>query len=85
MDFPQRKILPEAQQQANARLEKTYRINSYPTIILLDPNGKQVGRLGYLFGGASSFITKLEKITRTQTSVAKETPAPSPPPRKPVT
>jgi len=85
VDFPRQKPLSEAQQQANARLEKTYRINSYPTIILLDPNGKQVGRLGYLFGGASSFIAKLEKITRTQTSVAKETPAPSPPPRKPVT
>jgi len=85
VDFPQHKTLTEAQQQANARLDKTYRINSYPTIILLDPNGKQVGRLGYLFGGASSFIAKLEKITRTQTSVAKETPAPSPPPRKPVT
>jgi len=85
VDFPQHKTLSEAQRQANARLDKTYRINSYPTIILLDPNGKQVGRLGYLFGGASSFIAKLEKITRTQTSVAKETPAPSPPPRKPVT
>ena len=61
VDFPQRKILPGAQQQANARLDKTYHINSYPTIILLDPDGKQIARMGYLFGGASGFIAKLEK------------------------
>lgn len=85
VDFPQRKTLPEAQQQANARLDKTYRINSYPTIILLDPDGKQVGRLGYTFGGASSFIAKVEKIGRTKTAEAKATPAPTPAPRKPVT
>src|SRR5438477_7839207 len=34
VDFPQHKTISEAQQTANAQLEKTYRINSYPTIIL---------------------------------------------------
>jgi thioredoxin-related protein len=76
VDFPQHKTLPEAQQHANALLDKTYRINSYPTIILLNGDGKQVGRMGYVFGGASSFISKLEKITRTQTSVASAAPSP---------
>jgi thioredoxin-related protein len=80
VDFPQHKTLPEAQQQANAQLEKTHRINSYPTVILLDPDGKQVARLGYVFGGASSFIAKLEKKVakaKSETPVAKATPAPS--------
>jgi uncharacterized protein YyaL (SSP411 family) len=61
VDFPQHKTLSEAQQQANARLDKTYGINNYPTIIVLGPDGKPVARMGYVFGGASSFITKLEK------------------------
>jgi thioredoxin-related protein len=79
VDFPQHKTLPEAQQQANAQLDKTYRINSYPTIILLDPDGKQIGRMGYAFGGASSFIAKLEKkVAKSQTSVAKAATAPTP-------
>jgi protein disulfide-isomerase len=73
VDFPQRKTLPESQQQANARLDKTYHINNYPTIILLDPDGKQIGRMGYLFGGASGFIAKVEKkiaSRKTKASVA---------------
>jgi thioredoxin-related protein len=81
VDFPEHKTLPEAQQQANARLDKTYRINSYPTIVVLDADGKQVARMGYVFGGASSFIAKLEKKvarTKAKTSVAEATPAPSP-------
>src|SRR5215475_944169 len=67
VDFPEHKTLPDAQQQANAQLDKTYGINSYPTIIVLGPDGKQVARMGYVFGGASSFITKLEnKVARTR-------------------
>jgi thioredoxin-related protein len=81
VDFPQHKTLTDAQQQANARLEKTYGINSYPTIILLDSDGKQVARMGYVFGGASAFIAKLErKVARAKakTSVAEAAQAPSP-------
>jgi thioredoxin-related protein len=80
VDFPQHKSLSQAQAEANARLDKTYGINSYPTIILLDPDGKQVARMGYVFGGASAFIAKLEKKvarTKAKTSVAEATPAPS--------
>jgi thioredoxin-related protein len=76
VDFPQHKTLSEAQQKANAQLDKTYRINSYPTIILLNADGKQVGRMGYVFGGASSFIAKLEKVTRAQSAVASAAPSP---------
>ena len=75
VDFPRNKTLPEAQKQANAQLDKTYGINSYPTIILLDPDGKQVVRMGYAFGGVNSFISKVEKTTRTKTPMAKMVPA----------
>jgi thioredoxin-related protein len=92
VDFPQHKTLPEAQQQANARLDKTYGINSYPTVILLNPDGKQVGRMGYVFGGASAFIAKLErKVARTKAKASvgfggRGSPGPEPRrPRKPVT
>jgi thioredoxin-related protein len=81
VDFPQHKTLPEAQQQANARLDKTYGINSYPTIIVLGADGKQVARMGYVFGGASSFIGKLEKKVaraKAKTSVAESAPAITP-------
>jgi protein disulfide-isomerase len=67
VDFPQNKTLSLDQKEANARLDKTYRIESYPTIILLDPDGKQVGRMGFVLGGPSAFIAKLEKLTKGKT------------------
>jgi protein disulfide-isomerase len=73
VDFPHNKTLPQAQQEANARLDKTYGIDSYPTIILLDPEGKQVGRMGFVFGGPSAFIAKLEKITKAKTPEPEKT------------
>ena len=66
VDFPRGKTLSQAQQEANARLDKTYGINSYPTIILLNQDGKQLGRLSYIFGGPAAFIAKLEKIAKTR-------------------
>jgi len=89
VDFPHHQTLPQAQQVANVRLEHTYGVNSYPTIILLNQDGKQVGRMGYVSGGPAAFIEKLEKVTRMTSPVAQATPAPQPPqpekPRKPVT
>jgi len=78
VDFPRNKTLTEAQKQANAQLDKTYGIDSFPTIILLNSDGKQVGRMGYVFGGVNSFISKVEKVTRTKTPVAKMAPGPKP-------
>jgi thioredoxin-related protein len=78
VDFPRNKTLPEAQKQANAQLDKTYGIDSFPTIILLNSDGKQVGRMGYVFGGVNSFVSKVEKAARTKTPVAKMAPPPKP-------
>src|SRR5215471_6574788 len=68
VDFPQNKTLSQAQQLANAGLAKNYRIHGYPTLILLDQEGKQVRRMGYVFGGSAAVIAKVEKaIGKTST------------------
>ena len=68
VDFPQNKTLSRAQQQANAALQKAYRIRGYPTIVLLDQEGKELRRMGYAFGGSAAFIGKLEKAIRANNS-----------------
>jgi len=73
VDFPRYKTLPEAQKEANDLLDRTYGINSYPTIILLSQDGKELDRMGYVFGGAAGFIAKLEKVMKTKTPAAKAT------------
>jgi protein disulfide-isomerase len=85
VDFPVKKTLPQAQQEANSELQRAYGIKSYPTLILLDQDGKQVGRMGYVFGGPAAFIAKVEKAARKKPQTAATSPAPEPEkPRKPL-
>ena len=61
VDFPQSKQLPQAVQDQNAGLQKTYAVEGFPTFILLDKNGKVLGtQTGYLDGGPSAFIAWVE-------------------------
>jgi thioredoxin-related protein len=62
VDFPNGKKLPKAQQSANDSLAKKYNIEGYPTIIVLNSEGKKVGQLGYMEGGPAKFIAELNKL-----------------------
>jgi thioredoxin-related protein len=64
VDFPRAKKQTEQLQKANQELQKKYSIEGYPTIIVLDGQGKQVGQLGYMQGGPKAFITELEKLKK---------------------
>jgi thioredoxin-related protein len=64
VDFPRKKKLSAAQKQANEALAKKYAIEGYPTIIVLDSEGKKVGQLGYQPGGPTAFIAALEKLKK---------------------
>ena len=66
VDFPRRKQLPAAQAKANQALQQKYSINGYPTIILLDGEGKKLGIVdGYSPGsGPKSYIAELEKAKK---------------------
>jgi len=51
VDFPRHKKLPTEQKTANDALQAKYKIEGYPTIIVLNGDGKKVGELGYMKGG----------------------------------
>jgi len=62
VDFPRHKEMSDEQKQANAKLAKKYGIEGYPTVIVLNGDGKKVGELGYLEGGPKPFIGKLDEL-----------------------
>jgi len=64
LDFPRRKQLPAEMQAQNERLAMQYRIQGFPTVVVLDGNGKPVGALGYMRGGPQAFIAELEKLRK---------------------
>jgi protein disulfide-isomerase len=62
-DFPKKKELPAALKKQNAELEKQYLAGGYPTVFLLDAEGKKLSDdLGTLKGGMSELITKLKEL-----------------------
>lgn len=64
VDFPRRKQLSDEQVRANRALAATYRVKGYPTIIILNSDGRKIGELGYMRGGPKPFIAELEKIRK---------------------
>lgn len=63
-DFPNKKPLPDAVKKQNKGLQKKYSVGGYPTFVLVDADGKELGRqVGYLKGGPEAFIAKIESWT----------------------
>ena len=62
LDFPRRKKLSTALTTQNNKLRVKYGIRGYPSIIVLDPDGKLVGRTGYKAGGPEAYVKHLDDI-----------------------
>jgi protein disulfide-isomerase len=63
VDFPNHKAQTDALKAANKALGEKYKVDGYPTFVLLNADGKEIGRqVGYAPGGPDAFIAKLEKF-----------------------
>lgn len=60
LDFPRRKEQPEELKAANRKWRDHYKVTGFPTLILLDHRGQEVGKMvGYGGGGLSAVLEKL--------------------------
>lgn len=64
VDFPQLKPLPKKKAEANQAIAEKYKVEGFPTVLVLDGDGKVLARLGYMEGGPSAFIAELEKVAK---------------------
>jgi protein disulfide-isomerase len=74
VDFPRAKEQSAAERRQNFELQDRFGIQGYPTIVVLDAEGKKVGALGYdaaipddareLKGTPEAFIANLEKLRK---------------------
>lgn len=62
IDFPQGKQQTKKLKEQNEKLKNEHAIKGYPTIIVLNSEGKKVGQLGYMEGGPKAFIAELDKL-----------------------
>jgi thioredoxin-related protein len=64
VDFPRGKEQTQDLRLQNQNLAQQYNIEGFPTIIVLNAEGKIVGALGYMQGGPNAFISELEKLRK---------------------
>jgi len=64
VDFPQKKELPAETKAQNDKLQKEFQIQGYPTIVILDPSGKELDRGGYQPGGTKGFLKQFSELKK---------------------
>jgi thioredoxin-related protein len=63
VDFPQNKAQSDELKKTNAALQDRFKVEGFPTLIVLDKDGKEIGRqVGYEADGPKPFIAKLEEF-----------------------
>ena len=63
-DFPEHKQLPPKVKEQNKVLAKTYAVDAFPTILILDSEGKNIAKTGYRRGGANNYLEHLEGLLK---------------------
>ena len=61
-DFPRGKKQSSAVKKQNETLAKKYGVGGYPTVILLDAEGKELGQTGYQKGGGEAYVKHLKEL-----------------------
>ncbi|MDQ6810229.1 MAG: thioredoxin family protein [Verrucomicrobiota bacterium] len=64
VDFPRAKQVAATVKAQNENLAQHFNIQGFPTIVVLNSDGKKVGELGYMEGGPTAFIAELEKLRK---------------------
>jgi thiol-disulfide isomerase/thioredoxin len=69
IDFPQdeSKLTPEVKLQ-NEKLQETYAVQGFPTIILADAAGRPYATTGYKEGGSKAYLPHLDELRATKTA-----------------
>lgn len=61
-DFPRGKPQPDEIVAQNRQLSEAYGVQGFPTVLLVDENGKELARTGYVRGGAEAYVKHLQSL-----------------------
>lgn len=64
LDFPRQKELPENLKKQNEKLKNRYKIQGFPSILLLDAGGEMIAKTGYRDGGPTKYVEHLAEIVK---------------------
>jgi thiol-disulfide isomerase/thioredoxin len=65
VDFPRHTPQPDDLKRSNAALSKQFGVDGFPTYVLVNADGRELGRqVGYLQGGPDTFIGELDGFSK---------------------
>lgn len=63
IDFPRKKEQTDELKAQNKKLDKEFKVEGYPTVFLLDAEGKKISEdIGYKAGGPENYVKVLKEI-----------------------
>ncbi len=62
VDFPNEKHQSKKLKEQNEALAKKYGVEGYPTILLVDADGKKIAQTGYQEGGPAKYVEHLKEL-----------------------
>jgi len=64
LDFPRQKELPAGLKEQNDKLAQEFKVEGFPTILLMNSRGKEINRTGYQEGGPEKYIEHLKGLLK---------------------
>jgi len=64
LDYPKQKALPSELKEQNDKLAQEFQVQGFPTVLLMNSRGKEVGRTGYQEGGPEKYIEHLKELLK---------------------
>jgi len=70
IDFPQKKKLSDEETKYNGALQRKFGVEGYPTIFVLDPEGRPYAKTGYQPGGPEAYLKHLAGFEERKKEIA---------------
>jgi len=64
LDFPRKKELPAKEKEQNEKLSEEFKVEGFPTILLMKATGKEIARTGYQDGGPAKYVEHLKELLK---------------------
>jgi protein disulfide-isomerase len=64
LDFPRKKELPAKEKEQNEKLSEEFKVEGFPTVLLINARGKEIGRTGYQEGGPAKYVEHLKELLK---------------------
>ncbi|MES2661020.1 MAG: thioredoxin family protein [Verrucomicrobiota bacterium] len=64
LDFPRKKELPAKEKEQNEKLSEEFKVEGFPTVLLINARGKELARTGYQEGGPEKYVEHLKELQK---------------------